>query len=469
MTTANSQFFAILTAVGEAKQANANALGMPWTFSHMGVGDANGTDPIPSRGQIRLINERRRAPLNQLKVDPANSSIIIAEQVIPPDVGGWWIREIGLYDAAGDLVAVANCAPSFKPLLSQGTGKTQVVRLNIMVRSTANVELKIDPAVVLATREYVDASRESGEQYARNQLAEHLQAPDPHGQYQLRGSITTLYAGEELKAKDAGVFLLDASIGARTYTLPVSNEALGIRDFLVRRIDNSGHRLVVRASGSQKIKFHTHLRAEGYPFLVLMGAGDFWHLRSDGAGGWWPIARYDSTPLGRPVFETTTAFQPGGWASHGGFIYNRAEWPWAWDHAQVSGLLTTEALRVGKEGCWTDGDGALTFRSPEGRGEFFRVLDESRGIDAARTAGSSQGDAIRNISGSVSSMYRAGNTVATGAMRTVVYSSVPAKLGAIGADPGDGVTVNFDASLQVPTATENRSRNIAYPGRIKLI
>ncbi|WP_241653245.1 phage tail protein [Pseudomonas alkylphenolica] len=155
MTDQTSQFFAILTAVGEAKQANANALGIPWTFAQMGVGDANQTEPIPSRTQTKLINERRRAPLNQVKIDPDNANIIIAEQVIPPDVGGWWIREIGLYDAAGDLVAVANCAPSFKPLLTQGTGKTQVVRLNIIVTSTANVELKIDPAVVLATRQYV--------------------------------------------------------------------------------------------------------------------------------------------------------------------------------------------------------------------------------------------------------------------------------------------------------------------------
>ena len=158
MTDQNSQFFAILTAVGEAKQANANALGVPWTFAQMGVGDANNTDPVPSRTQTKLINERRRAPLNQLSVDPKDASIIIAEQVIPPDVGGWWIREIGLYDAAGDLVAVANCAPSYKPLLAQGTGKTQVVRLNLVVNSTANVQLKIDPAVVLATREYVDSS-----------------------------------------------------------------------------------------------------------------------------------------------------------------------------------------------------------------------------------------------------------------------------------------------------------------------
>ena len=157
MIDQTSQFFAILTNVGLAKQANADALGIAWKITQMGVGDANGTEPMPSATQTALINERRRAPLNQLKVDPTNSAIIIAEQVIPEDVGGWWIREIGLYDADGDLVAIANCAPSFKPLLTQGSGRTQVVRMNMIVSNASNVELKIDPSVVLATRAYVDA------------------------------------------------------------------------------------------------------------------------------------------------------------------------------------------------------------------------------------------------------------------------------------------------------------------------
>ncbi|MGY1952500.1 phage tail protein [Pseudomonas pergaminensis] len=161
MIDLNSQFFAILTKVGEAKQANADALGIPWNISQMGVGDAHGTDPIPDRLQTKLINERRRAPLNQLMVDPLNPSVLIAEQVIPADVGGWWVREIGLYDADGDLVAVANCAPSFKPLLSQGSGRTQIVRMNFIISSITNVVLKIDPSIVLATREYVDRSIEA--------------------------------------------------------------------------------------------------------------------------------------------------------------------------------------------------------------------------------------------------------------------------------------------------------------------
>jgi hypothetical protein len=157
MIDENSKFFAILTDVGAAKLANANVLGVPWNITQMGLGDANGTDPQPSAKQTKLINEWRRRPLNQLRIDPVNAAVIIAEQVIPADEGGRWIREVGLYDADGDLVAVANCAPSFKPVLSQGSGRTQVVRMNLIVSSTTQISLKIDPAVVLATREWVDS------------------------------------------------------------------------------------------------------------------------------------------------------------------------------------------------------------------------------------------------------------------------------------------------------------------------
>lgn len=155
MVDQNSQFYAILTNVGAAKLANASALGLVLKITQMGIGDANGTDPTPSAMQRSLLNEWRRAPLNQLKVDDKDPSIIVAEQVIPAEAGGKWIREIGLYDADGDLIAVANCAPTYKPLLNQGSGRTQIVRMSLVVSSSSNVELKIDPSVVLATREWV--------------------------------------------------------------------------------------------------------------------------------------------------------------------------------------------------------------------------------------------------------------------------------------------------------------------------
>ncbi|WP_395605061.1 phage tail protein [Pseudomonas sp. B16120] len=158
MIDVNTQFFALLTAVGEAKQVKADAGLITWKLTHMAVGDANDTNPIPDRLQKTLINERRRAPLNSLGPDPANPGILVAEQIIPADEGGFWIRELGLFDSDGDLVAVANCAPSYKSLLSQGSGKTQVLRMNFVVKSSSNVVLLIDPSVVTATRKYVDDS-----------------------------------------------------------------------------------------------------------------------------------------------------------------------------------------------------------------------------------------------------------------------------------------------------------------------
>lgn len=171
-------YFAILTAVGEAKLANAQALGTTVQISQMAVGDGNGNTPVPVRTQTALVAEKRRAALNSLSVDPQNASAIIAEQVIPENVGGWWIRELGLYDTDGSLIAVANCPPTYKPQLAEGSGRTQVIRMVLIVSSTAAVQLQINPAVVLATRAYVDASVLT---VADALVAHAAQNDNPHG------------------------------------------------------------------------------------------------------------------------------------------------------------------------------------------------------------------------------------------------------------------------------------------------
>lgn len=185
-----STYFAILTQVGEAKLANAIALGHTLKLKKMGVGDGNGALPIPDRLQKALVHEVRRADLNQLAIDPANASQIIVEQVLPEDVGGWWLREIGIYDEAGDLCAVANCPPSYKPLMVEGSGRTQVVRVVLIVASTAAIELKIDPSVILATRQYADEQDIVVRAYSDTLMAKHLAALDPHPQYSMKEIVT---------------------------------------------------------------------------------------------------------------------------------------------------------------------------------------------------------------------------------------------------------------------------------------
>lgn len=276
--------------------------------------------------------------------------------------------------------------------------------------------------------------------------------------------ITSLSADVTLNSAQMGLVQIDANASSRTITLPTSNGALGVVDVIVRRTDNSGNRLVLKANGTDRIMFHTHLSATGYPFLVLMGAGDWWHLRSDGSGKWIPVGRYDNTQLGRPVFETTATFSPGGWVAHNGFVYNRTEWPWVWDHAQQSGMLTTEALRVGKEGCWTSGDGATTFRIPEVRGDFLRVLDEGRGADASRVAGSFQYASLVHgeIVDAVSSFRRMQN------MKPKFFeTSESTDLIAVSTTLASVTSSTLTASSSYFGAV--RPRNIAYPGRLKLI
>ncbi len=146
--------------------------------------------PTPSAQQTALVAERRRAALNMLYIDPQNNSQIIAEQVIPETEGGWWIREVGLFDETGALIAVGNCPESYKPQLTEGSGRTQTVRMVLITSSTDNITLKIDPAVVLATRKYVDDKALELKVYVDDLMAKHLAAPDPHSQYAQKDSPT---------------------------------------------------------------------------------------------------------------------------------------------------------------------------------------------------------------------------------------------------------------------------------------
>lgn len=149
-------YFLLPTAIGEAKLANAQALGIPLKLAAMAVGDGNGVLPVPSRDRTALVNEKRRAAINSIVQNPSNPSQFIAEQIIPENEGGWWIREGGLFDIDGDLIYYANIPETYKPLLAEGSGRNQVVRLVGAMTGSATVELKVDPSIVLATRDYVD-------------------------------------------------------------------------------------------------------------------------------------------------------------------------------------------------------------------------------------------------------------------------------------------------------------------------
>ncbi|EHC1604451.1 TPA: phage tail protein [Escherichia coli] len=165
----STKFKTVITTAGAAKLAAATAPGgRKVNITTMAVGDGGGKLPVPDAGQTGLIHEVWRHALNKISQDKRNSNYIIAELVIPPEVGGFWMRELGLYDDAGTLIAVANMAESYKPALAEGSGRSQTCRMVIIVSSVASVALTIDTTTVMATQDYVDDKIAEHEQSRRH-------------------------------------------------------------------------------------------------------------------------------------------------------------------------------------------------------------------------------------------------------------------------------------------------------------
>ncbi|EPK1194632.1 phage tail protein [Escherichia coli] len=165
----STKFKTVITTAGAAKLAAATVPGgKKVNLSAMAVGDGNGKLPVPDAGQTKLVHEVWRHALNKVSVDNKNKNYIVAELVVPPEVGGFWMRELGLYDDAGTLIAVSNMAESYKPELAEGSGRAQTCRMVIIISNVASVELTIDASTVMATQDYVDDKIAEHEQSRRH-------------------------------------------------------------------------------------------------------------------------------------------------------------------------------------------------------------------------------------------------------------------------------------------------------------
>ncbi|ELN3335278.1 tail fiber protein [Escherichia coli] len=169
MSTTTRKFKTVITDTGAKKLAQAAAPdGKPVRLTHMAVGDGGGTLPTPDSKQTRLVHEVWRHTVNRVILDATHQNRIIAELVIPPETGGFWIREIGVFDEQGDLIAVGNTAESYKPTVAEGSGRAQTFRTILTVSSTATVALTVDNTMVMATVDYVDDKLKEHEQSRRH-------------------------------------------------------------------------------------------------------------------------------------------------------------------------------------------------------------------------------------------------------------------------------------------------------------
>ncbi|MDW1348262.1 phage tail protein [Klebsiella pneumoniae] len=171
----SKRFLSVITAAGRERIAAAIVSGNKVVFSQMSVGDGRGSATTPGDEQAALINERFRTQLNSLKLSD-NENIIIAEMIIPPEVGGFTIREAALFDDAGVCMAVANVPETYKPALAEGSGRFTILRIWLAVSSTEAVELVVDPGIVLATVEDVINAGSEIKDYTDRQLSEHAES-----------------------------------------------------------------------------------------------------------------------------------------------------------------------------------------------------------------------------------------------------------------------------------------------------
>ncbi|HDD9629608.1 TPA: phage tail protein [Escherichia coli] len=418
------KYYAILTNQGAARLANATMLGSKLNLTQMAVGDANGVLPTPDPAQTKLINQKRIAPLNLLSVDPNNQSQIIAEQIIPENEGGFWIREIGLYDDEGVLIAVANCPETYKPQLQEGSGRTQTIRMILVVTNTEAITLKIDPSVVLATRKYVDDEVLELKLYVDDQMRNHIAAQDPHTQYAQKHNPTftgepkapTPAAGNNT-TRIATTAFVQAAITALINGAPATLDTLKEIAAAINNDPKFSTTINNALSGKQPLdETLTHLSGKDVAgLLAYLGLGEG-----------------SALPVGVPV-PWPSATPPTGWLKCNGAAFSAEEYP------ELAKVYPTNKL-------------------PDLRGEFIRGWDDGRGIDTNRSLLSSQGDTIRNI---------------IGALVDVRFNTYPSDSGVfttsvIGDASSDSIKggyakrVTFDASRVVPTANENRPRNIAF-------
>ncbi|EHJ1676050.1 phage tail protein [Salmonella enterica] len=511
----STKFYTLLTDIGAAKLASAAALGVPLKITHMAVGDGGGTLPTPDAKQTALVNEKRRAALNMLYIDPQNSSQIIAEQVIPENEGGWWIREVGLFDESGALIAVGNCPESYKPQLAEGSGRTQTVRMVLITSSTDNITLKIDPAVVLATRKYVDDKALELKVYVDDLMAKHLAAPDPHSQYAPKESPTftgtpkapTPAAGNNTTQIATTAFVqaaLTSLINGAPATLDTLKEIAAainndpkfsttINNALALKAPLSSPALTgtpTAPTAAQSVN-NTQIATTAFvksAIAAMVGSApaaldtlnelaaalgndpNFATTMLNALAGKQPLdntltnlsgkdvagllaylglGEGSALPVGVPV-PWPSATPPTGWLKCNGAAFSAEEYP------ELAKAYPTNKL-------------------PDLRGEFIRGWDDGRGMDTGRAILSAQGDAIRNIYGEFRTVNTENYSIweTAGSFKGAIVPLSPSTNNSyfsltrsMVTERADGAVypkvIGLDASRIVPTANENRPRNIAF-------
>ncbi|WP_130075683.1 phage tail protein, partial [Escherichia coli] len=344
-------------------------------------------------------------------------------------------------DDEGVLIAVANCPETYKPQLQEGSGRTQTIRMILVVTNTEAITLKIDPSVVLATRKYVDDEVLELRLYVDDQMRNHIAAQDPHTQYAQKHNPTftgepkapTPAAGNNT-TRIATTAFVQAAITALINGAPDTLDTLKEIAAAINNDPKFSATINNALSGKQPLdETLTHLSGKDVAgLLAYLGLGEG-----------------SALPVGVPV-PWPSATPPTGWLKCNGAAFSAEEYP------ELAKAYPTNKL-------------------PDLRGEFIRGWDDGRGMDTGRAILSAQGDAIRNIYGEFKTVNTENYSIweSAGSFKGAVVPLNPSTnnsyfslIRSMVTERTDGAVypkvIGLDASRIVPTANENRPRNIAF-------
>ncbi|EDU1591530.1 phage tail protein [Salmonella enterica subsp. enterica serovar Chester] len=277
----------VITKAGAIKLAAATVPnGKKVNFTAMAIGDGGGTLPVPDANQTKLVNEVWRYKLNKISQDNKHQNYVVAELLIPPETGGFWMREMGLYDDTGTLIAVGNMAESYKPKLDEGSGRAQTVRMVIMVSDIESVELTIDTSTVMATQDYVDDKLAEHEQSRRHpdatltakgftrlssatDSASEMLAATPKAVKAAYDLADGKYTAQDATTAQKGIVQLSSATDSASESFAATSKAVKIA------MDNAGARLAKERNGADIPDKPLFVQNIGLGNVLFKGDGRF--------------------------------------------------------------------------------------------------------------------------------------------------------------------------------------------------
>lgn len=454
-------FLTIHTNYGLQELARAESTGKQIRLTHMAVGDGNGNPVTPTPTQTQLARERFRSSINRVYQSPDDPLRFTAELVIPASFGGFTLREVGVFDSDGSLFAVGNLPATYKPVDTEGAYSDTVVRLDFMVSNASTIELQVDPNVVVVTQQWITNNvtagfllpgGTTGQVLAKVSNADgDVHWVDPTQANVVVDTITE----KQTLASDQTVVTLTQTItrGLAVYIEGIRlPQGSGVDEWQPDGTDPSKFTLGKSYPDGSILQAVNNEPAGSAPAPLersknLSDVAD----KSTSRGNLEVFSKSETrqmAPAGLvATFATTSA--PTGWLKANGAAVSRTAY---------SDLFAAIGTTFGA------GDGINTFNLPDLRGEFPRYLDDGRGVDAGRVIGSSQSDAIRNITGAIS---LSGVVYIDSVSGALVKGTALTGRNASGSSVNQTDDFQFDASKVVPTANENRPRNVALLACIK--